>query len=93
MANPNPASATLADEHINLFPNPTTQAFTVEIDHDLTNGSVEVYDVNGKLIWQKRDLTGSGKQAVDLAEYPKGMYFVRVKDQGEEIFSKKVLLQ
>jgi hypothetical protein len=86
-------SNTNADAAFNIYPNPATQAFTVDIGYDLSSGSVEVYDINGKVIWQKRDLTGSGKQTVDLGEYPKGVYFVRVKDKGKEVFSKKVLLQ
>jgi hypothetical protein len=84
-ASPNP--------NFKIYPNPANQAFTVEIDQDLTSGSIEVYDVNGKVIWQKNNLTGLSKQTVDITEYPKGVYFIRVKDKEKEVFSEKVLLQ
>ncbi len=81
------------NENIKVYPNPATQIFTIEINQVLQNGQVELYDVNGRIVWQKQNISKTDKLNVDLSTSPEGIYFVKIKENNLEIYSKKVLLR
>lgn len=82
---------------LSITPNPTTGKVQVYWSNPSTvkEYTVSVVDINGRVIYQT---TGRGEQVltqnleINLADYPKGTYFVRVRDN-EGIHSKKLILQ
>jgi ligand-binding sensor domain-containing protein len=73
----------------NLFPNPTNGKFTIELSNYSKNQQIEIYNLSGQLI--KSLKTTTPKVQIDLSAFPKGLYFIRVKN-GKTVLSKKVVL-
>lgn len=70
----------LADEAVSItaYPNPTNELFNLEvIGEEPVERSVEVYSLNGILIYQN---TMWGNIQIDVSDWSAGMYLVRVED-------------
>ncbi len=73
---------------LQLYPNPGEGAFTMEFSSAVTHGSMEVFDLNGKLVVNR---SFEGKIIpVDLTEHAAGIYFIRIQADGE-LFEQKWL--
>jgi|SRR6185437_522257 len=82
-----------ANNNIKIYPNPTSQLFNIEIGQTLTDGEVNVYDINGKVIWKKSNLKGNENLPVDLKDVQKGIYFIEINDTGKKVYSEKLFIQ
>jgi len=86
------AFLTSVNEHnfqhqVSIYPNPNNGVFNVDVN--ITKNSViQVYNISGQLILQKT-LTKNITQ-VNLTEYSKGMYFVKVETDNKTIVRKIV---
>lgn len=64
---------------VNVYPNPTTGQFTVELNNITALTSVMVYDALGKrLMVEEIDPLVNSKYSMDISMYPEGMYFVKI---------------
>jgi type IX secretion system substrate protein len=72
---------------ITIYPNPNSGKFTIDI-RDFENVRVEVYTISGQLVLQESLIQYSNQ--VDLTEYSKGMYFVKMKTDNKTIVRKIV---
>lgn len=66
---------------LSVYPNPTADYFILSIDNVKTNGrssqlSLQLYDINGKLILQKK-MTGN-KQTIQMQNYKPATYILKV---------------
>lgn len=73
---------------LKIYPNPTTGPLTISAKKDITETFLT--DISGKILarfpkWKK------GKNALNLGQYPSGIYFLQFKTP-EGIISKKVLV-
>ncbi|MFC2152309.1 T9SS type A sorting domain-containing protein [Bacteroidota bacterium] len=83
----------IANNKVKIYPNPTSDRIFVEIDYDGYNLSVEVLSISGQILFNKTILTkGLIKEEIDLSEYAKGIYFIRIYNNDFN-FEEKVLLQ
>ena len=73
------------NNNINIYPNPTTGKFTIENKGDLT-----ICNLLGKNILSQK-LT-SAKTEIDLSNHPKGIYFAKIRDRGNNC-TVKILIQ
>lgn len=81
------------DAFFKLYPNPTTDSFTIEL-HNYETGdkvSVEIFSMHGKLI-ELRELQSGQIHQFDLTRYNAGIYLVRVV-QGTNTGIKRVMKQ
>lgn len=65
--------ASYVDPAIQIFPNPTSNAFT--LSGIMNNSEMRIMDLNGKLILSK---TVNNNEAVSVEALPKGIYIVKV---------------
>jgi aminopeptidase N len=73
-----------------INPNPSSGAFTIN-NPSVTNGSVEIYSLNGKLIHTKRLETAT---SIDLGSYPSSIYLVKIMDEyGDVVYTQKIIKQ
>ncbi|NJN77821.1 MAG: T9SS type A sorting domain-containing protein [Saprospiraceae bacterium] len=82
--------AVLDNAKINVFPNPTTEFLTVDLELDNISEAVEVKitDVNGRVLaTQNFSNVQNDKFTFDVSDYAAGNYFIRV--QTEEGFKTK----
>jgi len=57
---------------IQLFPNPTTNNFTISVEKE---ADVEIYSTNGTLLNHKFI---SGKESISVTDLPSGLFFVKI---------------
>ena len=62
-----------------VFPNPFTDKVELVWGENIKGGSIEVYDVFGKVVFSKKGLNGSSF-TLSKNQISKGIYFVEVKD-------------
>ena len=78
-----------AENAISIYPNPSNGLYTIELA-DYTDASIEIYNVLGKKVKSMQQT--ATKTTVDLTGFPKGVYFVNILSNGEQI-SKKIILE
>ena len=80
---------------IHVFPNPTSDNANIDIAlSNSSNGTLTVYDINGKLV-KKLDLelnSGSNKISFNVADLQKGTYFVSLKTEMKQYSTKMIVL-
>jgi hypothetical protein len=88
-------NSTLTDEiEFNVFPNPTTGKFNIEINSTLEGAlKITVYDYLGQEVKTilKSDFTGTASVKVDLHDAASTYYIVKVEMAGKTLY-KKVML-
>lgn len=77
------------DLEIVIYPNPTSEQFTIQLPQGIeTGGSYVVYDVFGRNITQ--DIISDSTQQIDASNWAKGVYVVQL-GSGDQSFSKKIV--
>ena len=61
---------------INIYPNPSTGNFTLSLNQEVENGTVQVLDYTGKIVLEK-NITENDIN-IDIYAVPSGLYFVKV---------------
>jgi hypothetical protein len=82
---------------LNVYPNPMTDQSYIRLDHfatiGLNNLSVNIYDLNGKVVYSQTALQQS-ILAIDRSKFANGLYMVEVTDnKGHMVGSQKLLVQ
>ena len=72
---------------ISVNPNPTTGMVEVTLPQGYENQTVEVYDVQGKLLQSQR--LQNGKATFNLSEYPNGVYVIKVGNANCRVVKSK----
>jgi hypothetical protein len=81
---------------LNVYPNPVTDDAVIRLDHfasmGLNNLSVNVYDLNGKVIYSESALQRS-IIVLDRSMFTSGMYLVEVTNNDKRVATKKMIVQ
>jgi hypothetical protein len=81
---------------LNVYPNPVTDDAVIRLDHfaamGLNNLSVNVYDLNGKVIYTESALQRS-IIVLDRSLFSSGMYLVEVTNNDKRVATKKMIVQ
>jgi hypothetical protein len=72
---------------IAVYPNPSTGIFTISLQAD-TKINIEVFDSIGREVLNK---TNTHNHQIDLTDYSKGIYFVKISIEGKQLVKKIVL--
>ena len=93
-----PASApvtVLSSGNISVFPNPFTESFNVSIQSlkPVTNVQIDVFNMYGQKIKTVsiQNIAGSAEEQMNLNGTETGMYFVTVKENGQLVYSQKLI--
>jgi glycosidase len=81
------------NQGIDIYPNPSNGNFNISIDESLHQSQLfqyQIYDLQGKLL-QADSITLPGSINIDTLN--KGLYFLRLKDQEDRVFVKRLVLQ
>lgn len=78
---------------LNVFPVPITDVLQVQMEADATyTATIELLDVNGRLVKQERINTvkGTNTLTMDVSTISKGVYFLKWQGNGKEVIEKVV---
>jgi len=80
---------------VSAYPNPTTDYLTLSIDnsvkinHDLSQLSYQLYDMNGKLL-QSEIITGN-QTSIVMSNFIPATYFVKIVQESKEVKTFKII--
>jgi hypothetical protein len=75
---------------VSAYPNPTTDYLTLEVkEFDLSNLSLQLYDMNGKLL-QSEKITGN-QTSIVMNNLVPATYFIKVIQDNKEVKTFKVI--
>jgi len=84
------------ENYISVFPNPTNSTVTIQLHSKNTEASltsVKLMDMLGReLLWQQMNEQSNVAHVLDLSIYPKGIYFIEIKDSNT-LYYKKIVKQ
>jgi hypothetical protein len=76
--------------HVNIYPNPNYENFIIEGNSSADRQSLQVYDVNGKVVLNQNI---NGKTSIDATNLNSGVYFIHITDEnGVTIKNDKLVL-
>jgi hypothetical protein len=65
------------EQNVNLFPNPARDFITISNGTDVMINSIEIYDMNGRLVHQLK-VDSTSDQTINVSELTTGMYFINI---------------
>lgn len=75
----------LQPNFLKIYPNPTNDIINIESS---TNKSIEIFDINGRLIISKENSNNS----ISLGSYPPGIYCIKIKTESGIVINKIIKL-
>src|SRR5690606_13185486 len=65
-------------EDLSIFPNPTSESFTIKSSKLISDTTVSIYDVQGKLLVSDKMVPQNGQFTVNISSLENGIYFVKI---------------
>ncbi len=76
-----------------MYPNPAKDVVSLDYDLTVTNATVSIFDVTGRLIQNVALNSFSGTNELNVSAYPAGVYLVLVKQGAEVVSSSKLVVE
>jgi hypothetical protein len=73
-----------------VYPNPASNIVYIEYTRPVTG--IEVYNILGQVMGEFKT-TRSRNYVLDISELPNGMYYIRIRDEDNNMVSQKVIKQ
>jgi len=84
---------TNSNDGLLVYPNPVTGILRVKLENSITKKiNIEILDSSGKLIKQEQATLNNGKSSIDLSNFTKGTYFLKVNETNKSTIRKIVKL-
>lgn len=80
-----------ATEKVNIYPNPAESFINLDLNHKLNTFEVEVRDISGKVVLNKKSITGGKINQLDVSHLENGFYFLLLDQEGERSVEKIVI--
>ncbi len=81
----------ISENQVVLYPNPATNTVLLRVPFE-TEADIEIYDVNGKLMINLKNLFLSSETELNINRLPQGVYFVRIETSKGTV-TKKLIKQ
>lgn len=79
---------TFTFDDISVYPNPTSESFTVQSSKLISETIISVYDIQGKLLISEKMLPQNGTLNVDISALEIGVYFLKISLEGNTAMKK-----
>ncbi|MBT0608225.1 T9SS type A sorting domain-containing protein [Aequorivita echinoideorum] len=75
---------------LKLYPNPTSGIVTFQSSKLVSETSVEIYNVQGRLVFSEKIIPASGRVDVNISSLENSMYFVKISSEENSVVKKLV---
>lgn len=79
------------DTHLSVYPNPTTHSCTVEFPYCVTNATISLRDLSGRMILSENLLPGTTQTELDLHKIFKGVYYLELENNGKRYLERLIV--
>jgi hypothetical protein len=83
--------ADLNNVPFNIYPNPTNDILYVETPFE-KNFEINIFTTQGTLV-QRAQRANASRTSLSLANLPKGMYFIQIKNDSQTFTTQKIIIQ
>ena len=83
----------VSDEHLHIYPNPTSGLVFIQADHLSGTTSIEILDGLGRLLYTQSEESATIQTHLDLSGYSLGVYTLLIKDSGNSIMTRRIVKQ
>ncbi len=73
---------------LELYPNPTSESFTVQSSQLVSETTISLYDIQGKVLISEKMQPQNGTLTMDVSSLENGVYFVRISSEGNSVVKK-----
>ncbi len=77
-------------EDLSIFPNPTSESFTIKSSKLISETTVSIYDVQGKLLVSSKMIPQNGQFTMNISSLENGVYFVKISLEGKSVVKKLI---
>jgi hypothetical protein len=70
---------------LDVFPNPTQDLINIELPYESQIETIQIIDVNGKIVWQSTGTLEANFLTVDMNQFSQGLYYVQAQIEGETL--------
>lgn len=77
--------------NMKVYPNPAAHAVTIESSEIINKASIQVRDMNGKLIMNEQ-VDELRKHAIRCDNWPNGFYYITLYDEHKNSFTSKLII-
>jgi hypothetical protein len=78
-------------DEIAIYPNPAKDIINVNINKKLTNGKIELFDITGKLFYEKA--ISDNNNIINVNRLKSGIYFVKLSENNLILDFQKIIIQ
>jgi len=78
-------------QKVEVYPNPATQVVNLNLTGFTGKSDVSLFDVNGRMVLTR--LVNTVNSQFDISALPKGIYMMRIKNDGKEVKMMKIVKQ
>ena len=82
---------TVADEHLHIYPNPTSGRVYIQADHLSGSASIVVLDALGRALYTEATGDATVQTSIDLASYAPGVYTLLIRDASGISLTRKIV--
>lgn len=76
---------------VSVYPNPSAGTFNIQLPEDMQQGSVTIFDANGKIVMQQKAAVNQQTMQLTLANKLPGVYLVKLTANGKTQTSKVIV--
>ncbi len=80
-----------SDEEIFIYPNPTNDFVNIKLENSETVKSIELYNIEGKLVMLENKLNSADIIKIDLSNFEEGIYFIKVYFENRKTIALKLM--
>ncbi len=85
--------ADLIDAGLSIYPNPATDFVTLSFETTISNGTFELYNLNGQLIQRESLTPNTPQQQLSLQDVSEGVYLVRILEGNTQVSQRKLIIR
>lgn len=63
---------------LTIYPSPSTGRYHIDIPQEVGSGTIQVFNLSGQVVLEKRIARGTSKVDIDITHQPSGMYHVEI---------------